>query len=221
MDLRVHPRAKRLTLRIDKFRGCLALTVPPGVSEAEALGFAERHRAWAQSRLADLPARVPFADGVEVPLLDVPHRIRHCPDLRGGVRCEAGEIRVSGADEHLPRRVMDFLKAEARREIAPRARTLAGIVSGDGRGRPLRRIALRDTRSRWGSCTSQGDLNFCWRLIFAPEPVLHYVVAHEAAHLRHLDHSPRFWGLLGELVEDISGPTEWLRRNGARLHRIG
>lgn len=221
MDLRVHPRAKRLTLRLDKINGRLAVTVPPGCCERDALGFAERHRDWVRRRLADLPARVVFADGVEVPLLGQAHRIRHCPELRGGVRRSGAELQVSGAVEHLPRRVTDFLKAEARREIVPRAKHFAEIVGGDGKARPLRRITLRDTRSRWGSCTSRGDLNFSWRLILAPEPVLHYVVAHEAAHLRHLNHSPQFWGLLGELVTDIDGPTQWLRRNGAQLHRYG
>lgn len=217
VDVRTHPNARRMTLRVDRASGRLRLTLPPGVGVAEGLRFAERHDGWLRARLAELPARVPFADGAVLPVLGVDHVVRHRPDARAGVWCADGVIHVSGRDEYLPRRVRDFLKKEARGEIAPRVHDLAARV-----GRPAGRITLRDTSSRWGSCTARGDLSFSWRLIFAPEPVLNYVVAHEVAHLVHLNHGPRFWALVGELTDDdAAGPRRWLRRHGARLLRYG
>jgi predicted metal-dependent hydrolase len=87
--------------------------------------------------------------------------------------------------------------------------------------RSLGRITLRDTRTRWGSCSHRGDLNFSWRLVFAPRPVLDYVVAHEVAHLAHLDHSPAFWRLCDALTEEPGWTKAWLKRNGQALLRYG
>lgn len=216
VDIAVHPRARRMTLRVDKGSGRLRLTLPPGVSRDDGLSFIRRQEGWLRQRLAELPEAVPFADGTLLPILGFDHRVRHRPDTRAGVWRSAGEIHVSGQAEHLPRRLTDFLKKEARAEITPRAHALAKEV-----GRPVGRITLRDTSSRWGSCSSRGDLSFSWRLILAPETVLHYVVAHEVAHLRHMNHGPRFWHLVDTLVDDVETPKRWLRHNGARLMRYG
>ena len=88
-------------------------------------------------------------------------------------------------------------------------------------GRPPARISMRDTRSRWGSCSRAGNLNFSWRLVMAPENVLDYVVAHEVAHLRELNHSARFWTLVDTLCPDVKDARWWLRTHGAALHRYG
>lgn len=216
LDLRVHPRARRITLRLDRMSGRLLLTLPPGVPPHQGLRFAERQGEWLRTRLAELPSRVPFADGAVLPLLGREHTVRHMPQTRRGVWRAAGEIRVSGRAEHLPRRVADFLKREARAAIVPRANAKAARL-----GRPPGRIALRDTVSRWGSCSPRGDLAFSWRLVLAPEPVLDYVVAHEVAHLQHMHHGPRFWALVARLTPEVAGPRRWLRENGARLLRYG
>jgi predicted metal-dependent hydrolase len=216
VELALHPRARRITLRVDKARGTLRLTLPPGVSQSEGLRFAGRQQAWLRRRLSELPQAVPFAEGAEVPVLGEAHTIRHVPGARRGVWRAHGAIYVSGAGEHLPRRVRDYLKAEARREIAQRAAPLARQV-----GRPHGRITIRDTASRWGSCSAKGDLSFSWRLILAPERVLQYVVAHEVAHLRQMNHSPRFWALVDQLVDDAETPKAWLRHHGASLMRYG
>jgi hypothetical protein len=216
VDIGVHPRARRITLRLDKTSGRLRLTLPPGVSEREGLRFAARQEGWLRRRLAELPQAVPFVDGAELPILGVPHRIVHRPEARRGVWRAAGELHASGQAEHLPRRIRDFLKAEARREIAPRAHELADRV-----GRPVGRITLRDTVSRWGSCSARGDLSFSWRLVLAPESVLHYVVVHEVAHLRHMNHGAQFWALVDRLMDDPETPKAWLRRHGASLMRYG
>lgn len=214
--LKVSPNTRRLTLRFDAKEDRLVVVRPKGVAVREAMAFVNERHDWIRARLAAVPPRVPFADGVAIPLLGVPHLIRHRPEARRGVWAEEGEIGVSGLAEHLPRRLTDWLKARARAEITPRARTLAESLD-----RPLGRISLRDGRTRWGSCTAKGDLSFSWRLVLAPEPVLHYVVAHEVAHLAELNHSHRFWAVVRQLAGDTAEAQKWLKANGARLHRYG
>jgi predicted metal-dependent hydrolase len=216
LELSRHPRARRITLRLNPGGDGVQMVLPKRTSIREALDFAERNGGWILKHLEKAPGRVPFAAGAVVPLLGQDHVIAHDPAARRGVWRSDGVIRVSGLADHLPRRVGDFLKGEARAEISQRARDKAHRID-----RRLGRISLRDTRSRWGSCSSSGDLNFSWRLILAPEPVLDYVVAHEVAHLVELNHSPRFWRLAGELADDMDSAKTWLRRNSAELWRYG
>lgn len=216
LELRESARASRLTLRVDPGRGLIQVVVPAGLPESEVRRFVGRHDAWVRERLAALPPALPFTDGARVPLLGIEHTVRHQPGLIGGTRAEAAAILVGGHAEHVARRVRDFLVAEARREITDRARDKAARL-----GARIAAVTLRDTRSRWGSCSSTGRLSFSWRLILAPEAVLDYVVAHEVAHLKELNHSPRFWSLCAALVPDVKGPRAWLKANGARLLRYG
>lgn len=211
-----HPRARRLTLRLDPVAGELRLALPRGVALAEGLNFARQRSHWILTQLESLPPRVAFADGAEIPYLGESHRIRHDPQARRGVWRERCSIRVSGHIEHLPRRITDFLKAEARRELTDRAHVKAAKID-----RQLARVSLRDTQSRWGSCSVAGCINFSWRLILAPEAVLDYVVAHEVAHLVHMNHGPRFWALVDKLTAETEAPRRWLRKNGASLLRYG
>lgn len=216
LDLRRDKRARRITLRLEPAEGLFTLVVPRGASLAEALNFAQHKARWMERQLAALPPRVPFEPGAVLPLLGEDHVIRHLPEARRGTWREAGEIRVSGFLDYLPRRVADFLKREAREEIGRRAQEKAARIE-----RPIARLSVRDTRSRWGSCNSDGCLNFSWRLILTPEPVLDYVVAHEVAHLKHLHHGPRFWSLVGKLTDEMDGARRWLHVNGNSLHRYG
>ena len=216
LDLQRDRRARRITLRLDPAAGRFTLVVPRGASLDEAMGFARSKARWMARQLSALPPRVPFAPGAVLPLLGEDHVIRHVPEARRGTWREAGEIRVSGFADCLPRRVADFLKREAREELTNRARDKAARIE-----RSVSRLTVRDTRSRWGSCNSDGCINFSWRLILTPEPVLDYVVAHEVAHLKHLHHGPRFWSLVGKLTEDVEGARRWLHNNGDSLHRYG
>ncbi len=142
------------------------------------------------------------------------------PNIEGTVPVwrneSAREIWVSGRAEHAPRRLIDFLKAEARKLFEIRA-----LEFGAHLGVAPARIAVRDTASRWGSCSSARSLSFSWRLILAPDFVLDYVVAHEVAHLREMNHGPRFWAHVKTLVGEPGPPQRWLRTNGRDLQRYG
>jgi predicted metal-dependent hydrolase len=216
--VRVSRRARRLALKIDAVGDAVELVLPPRTSLPRALNFLKSNRDWVERRLAALPPRITFADGERVPVLGVPHRIRHVPRSsgQGPVWIESGEIRVSGDKAHIARRVRDFLKERARQEFGRRARRLAQQID-----RTVGRISVRDTTTRWGSCSANGNMAFSWRLVMAPEAVLHYVVAHEVAHLVEMNHGPRFWKLVDRLVPGVDRHRDWLNDNRAWLLRIG
>ena len=216
LEIRKHPRARRMTLRIDGVTRGLRLVLPPRTALSEGLAFAERNSSWIRGQLAALPPHVPFAEGSVIPILGYSHVIQHHPVAKRGVWQEAGSLCVSGHADHLARRVQDYLKREARREIVGRARDKAARID-----RKPGRIALRDTVSRWGSCSANGDMSFSWRLILAPEAVLDYIVAHEVAHLVEMNHGKRFWKLTRQLTEDVGGPQAWLRKHGTQLLQYG
>ncbi|MBB6252462.1 M48 family metallopeptidase [Nitrospirillum iridis] len=220
VEVRRSPRARRLSLKVDTATDTVRVTVPPRVGDAEITGFVGRHLDWVHARLAALPPRQPFTDGMALPLLGRSTPIRHEPGRRGGARLVEGpagpELRVGGEAEFLNRRVTDFLKAEARRhlsaltaETAARARLRASAVT------------VRDTRSRWGSCSATGRISYSWRLILAPPQIVAYVVAHEVAHLAEMNHGPKFWALCEDLAGDVDRPRAWLKAHGAKLHRFG
>ena len=144
------------------------------------------------------------------------HGLELEPQARGVVWQEEGAIHVAGRAEHLARRIEDWLRREARREIERRARAKAELI-----GKRIAAITIRDPKSRWGSCSPRGQLSFSWRLILAPRHVLDYVVAHEVAHLKELNHGPRFWKLTAELTRDADGARAWLNEHGPLLHRYG
>lgn len=214
-------QARRFTLRVKNATGEIALTIPSRASLSAARRFADGHGGWIAARLARLPGRVPFTEGALVPLRGTPHRILHAGGRRGTaiVRDDAGDgavIAVAGDAQHLPRRLADYLKAQARLDLeAAVARHALAL------GVRARAITLRDTTSRWGSCSARGHLSFSWRLILAPPFVLNYLAAHEVAHLKEMNHSGRFWSIVRGLDPDMDEAEAWLKRHGAELHRYG
>jgi predicted metal-dependent hydrolase len=220
--VRVSPKARRVSLRIDAGSGGVVLVHPRRMSLSAILAFVAEKRDWIAEHLAALPPHVAFVDGAVIPLRGVDHMVRFAPEQRGGVWAEDGVIVVTGRVEHAKRRLTDWLKAQARSAISPLAHGLAEKV-----GRGVAHVTVRDTTSRWGSCTRSGRLSFSWRLILAPENVLRYVVAHEVAHLKHMDHSPAFWRTVDVVLAeenvsvDAALARDWLRRHGAVLHRYG
>ena len=225
-----HPAARRFILRVRFAQRDAVLTIPARATLREARQFAERHGAWIAVRLRRLPTAIPFVPGSIVPLRGISHTLVHCPGERGMVWVErAGAIDgssspegvdfllcVAGRAEHFARRVRDYFKREARRD-------LENAVSRHTRALGLRprKLGLRDTVSRWGSCSASGSLNFSWRLIMAPPFVLDYLAAHEVAHLAHLDHSNRFWVLTRTLCADTDRAEAWLSAHGRHLHKYG
>lgn len=208
-------RARRVSLRIDPREGSVIVTLPLKTAQAAGRALLMEHASWVADRLARLPPPIVLTDGAEVPLDGQLLVVQHAPGGRG-TRLVDGALLVSGDAAFLPRRVLDFVRAEARRRLAA-----AAILKAEGAGLQVRRVVVKDTRTRWGSCTADGTLMFSWRLIMAPPEVQDYVVAHEVAHLRHMDHSPRFWALVQSLTPHRATAMRWLARGGAGLMRIG
>ena len=209
-------RARRILLRIDRNARRAELVLPLGVSVADGRRFAETKALWLRNRLALLPESLPFAPGATVPILGRDCLLVHAPGGRAGVVRDGDRLIVSGHSDFFARRVRDWLKREARRRIAGLAHAKAGRI-----GCKVARVSVRDQQSRWGSCSSNGNLSFSWRLILAPEEVLDYVVAHEVAHLAEPNHSPRFWELVDRLSDHAEFSRKWLRAHGPGLHAYG
>ena len=208
--------ASRMSLRLAPGGEGVVVVLPVGVPLAEAERFARHQSDWIAGRLAALPQCVALTPGAELPFMGIPHVISHQPQARRGVWAEEGRINVSGGKEHVARRVTSFLRDEARLVLAHRCRALAEMV-----GRKVAKVSVRDTRSRWGSCTSEGELSFSWRLILAPAWILDYVVAHEVAHLAEMNHGPEFWRLVESMVGNPKPARAWLKQHGPALHRYG
>lgn len=213
---RRNPRARRVSLRIDPRAAAVIVTLPPRAARAAGLRLLTDNAGWVGSKLAALPPALRFAEGTAVPVGGEPYRIRHVPGGQGGAWIEGGEIHVAGDAAFLPRRVGDLLRAEARRRLS----ALVADVSVQTGLRPSR-LAIRDTRSRWGSCTAGGTVMFNWRLVMAPAAIQYYVVVHELAHLRHMNHGEQFWALVAQGAPGMDAAIAWLKRHGAELMRAG
>lgn len=213
--VRLNPRARRMIVKVNPATGEVSVTAPSKRGLAHALDFARGEKEWIAGQLAKAPGPVPMAPGAVIPFRGKPHEICEHP-ARGPapVWLDDGILWVSGDAAHAPRRVLDFLKNEARKVFEIRALEHAKKL-----GVKPSRITVRDTASRWGSCSSARSLSFSWRLILAPDFVLDYVVAHEVAHLREMNHSPRFWAHVKNLIADKDAAQNWLHANGRELQR--
>ncbi len=211
--LRRSARARRLSLRMSQLDGRVTLTLPRGVAEAEGLAFLREKEGWLRSHLERRDADVEIAPGAWLPVEGVPREI--LASTGRSVRLEPEALRVPGEAARMQARLKGWLRARARDRLVAASDRYAEAL-----GRPYTRITLRDTRSRWGSCTQDGGLMYSWRLILAPPEILDYVAAHEVAHLAEMNHSPAFWAVVERLYGDWKGSRTWLRRNGAGLHRF-
>lgn len=216
VSIRRSTRARRILVHVGSYDGKVEVVLPPGCSTREGVGFATSQAGWIARQLSRIDAPVPFADGADIPLLGETVTIRLVPGASAVPHLGLGELLVGGSDDTLPGRVRRWLRTEARSRIEPLAREMAQTV-----GRTVNRVTVRDTRSRWGSCSRAGNLNFSWRLVMAPEAVLEYVVAHEVAHLVEMNHSPAFWSVVADLCPGHRKSRQWLRAHGAGLHRYG
>lgn len=215
VGLKRSPRAKRMKLRV-LGSGHISVTLPSHVSEKEGIEFLQSEREWLIEVFKNVKSAVPFQTGTQIPVLGCPVEIHNDPAARRGVWLEDNRVYVSGQPEHLPRRLTDWFKAQAKQFSQETADAYARRIN-----QSVGRVSIRDQKSRWGSCSAQGNLNFSWRLYMAPEYVFDYVVAHEVCHLTHMNHSPQFWGLLDDLCPNVKAAKKWLKSNAADLHKYG
>lgn len=208
--LRRSGRARRISLRISSLDGRVTLTLPAGLPERAALDFAAEKADWIRSHLEQHPQQVQVGFGTVLPV-DGQDRVVE-PATGRRILLDAGRVTVPGANPAPP--LQRYLKELARNRLAEASDFYANRL-----GRGYSRLTLRDTRSRWGSCTADGALMYSWRLILAPPAVLRYVAAHEVAHLQEMNHSTAFWNVVEQLYGRYQEPRGWLREHGASLHR--
>jgi predicted metal-dependent hydrolase len=214
--MRLNPRARRLIVKVHPSTGEITVVAPSKRAMTHALDFARGESDWIAKKLARVPQPVAFDIGAAIPIRGQMMRIEAGERGPAPVWIEGGVIRVSGRAEHAPRRIRDFLKREARQRLGERTAHFSQFVT-----QKPKRIVIRDTASRWGSCSAARVLSYSWRLIFAPDDVLDYVVAHEVAHLVEMNHGARFWRLVGEMMPGYEPYQGWLSSHGTELHRYG
>ena len=207
----VNRRARRFTLRLDP-AGEAVVTVPPDVPQAETRMFVQRHADWLKKALAKRPEQVVMRDGSVLPVAGQPVTVQVIPGRRRAPVLHGNRLLLEG-DGLLGPRISAWLKVQARDRLQPVARGYARSL-----GCRINAISLRDTSSRWGSCSSRGNLSFSWRLAMAPMDVQDYVAAHEAAHLVEMNHSHRYWATLARIMPDYQERRDWLKREGRGLH---
>ena len=213
--------AVRTSARARSFRLSLPasgplLTLPEQARWADAEAFLFKHRHWLAARLPRAAMAQRLAAGRIVPVRGVPHRVIATGTMRGRVEvmetAEGPVIRVPGDAAHQPRRLYDWLKAEALADLNRQSQVHAARL-----GVSVKQVRLRSQSSRWGSCSSTGTINYNWRLILAPPHVLDYVAAHEVAHIVEMNHSPAFWATVKRTLPDMERGKAWLKAHGREL----
>lgn len=213
VTIRKTARARRLSLRISRSDGRVTLTMPFGVPEREATAFIDSRESWLRMHLTNRPELNSVAFGSQIPFRGESLMLVAGPVRRATL--QGNSLILPDDPDRVAHRVQAFLKLQARDRLAEASDRYSRAL-----GRPYRKIALRDTKSRWGSCTSQGDLMYNWRLIMAPPEVLDYVAAHEVAHLQEMNHSSAFWDVVENLFPDHARCRRWLKSKGETLHRV-
>jgi predicted metal-dependent hydrolase len=190
----------------------VSLSLPRHAHEADAIAFLQEKEAWVRKHLEAQPASVVIRPGATLPLEGQMHLVAAIKT--GRARIQADHLLLPGDEAAMGVKAKALLTQMARIRLTEASEAYAATL-----GRRFGRITLRDTRSRWGSCTSEGNLMYSWRLIMAPPDVLDYVAAHEVSHLVEMNHSPAFWVTVARLMPGFAEPRKWLRQNGASLHR--
>jgi len=207
--------ARRFSLRVSRLDGKVTLSMPLRAREGEALAFLRGHEGWLRETLLAMPdsARRPVGLGSLIPVEG--RELLLAAGTGRGIRLDGDRLLIPGDPSTAGARVAAWLKVLARDRLARASTHYAGLV-----GRPYTTLALRDTRSRWGSCSPDGRLMYSWRLIMAPPTVLDYVAAHEVAHLVELNHSPAYWAVVNRIYPGWQVQRAWLHDHGQTLHRL-
>ena len=209
--LRQNSNSRRITLRISALDGKITITGPNYIGFKEFKEFAESKKSWLKSKRKCFEPTIFVSEGTKIPIVGIDTKVS-ISDVREPKK--VGSILFVSEKKPVSTQVKKYLKEICRIHLDYMCKEFAERL-----GSKFHKITLRDTRSRWGSCSNDANLMFSWRLIMAPENILAYVAAHEVAHLKHMDHSKDFW----ETVEYLFGPYKkeraWLKQNGPSLHR--
>lgn len=222
--LKVNSRARRVSLRLDRTRREIVATAPTPRRLAEAAAFARARAVWITERLAELPAPSPIRPGMLIEVFGRPVRLETCAGRAKWIEPADGStpsIAAMGEGEGYARAVILVIRKKAAEVLSERTAHYAAQL-----GAPMPKVSVADAKSRWGSCKpgprgTAGVIRYSWRLALAPFEVADYVAAHECAHLRELNHGPKFWAHVRDLVGDERRHRDWLRAEGARLHAFG
>lgn len=214
--IRRNARAKHVTLRVDVKTRKVCVTLPRYTSFENALRFMQDHEDWILAHWQDVQIAVPLEHGSTIPVLGHRWRIAHDPERRHGWEEVGHTVYIGGTVEMVPMRVKRWIKHKLQEEIDARLPKITAKL-----GKKTRKITIRDMNSRWGSCNSRGDMAFSWRLAFAPPEVFNYILCHEAAHLRVMNHSPRFWAVVKEICPSYARHRDWLNEHGKELYKYG
>jgi len=210
-------RAKRLALRLDTKKRVIRFTIPPRTSLGKARLFLIQNEQWIQKNLGTLPQPIYFEHGIEIPVFGTKRtlNITHDETLRKtDIILRNKEIIVLTNKEDPAPRLVRFLKQMSKERLTDLSHEKAAHIQ-----KKISKVSVRDTKSRWGSCGYDGSLSYSWRLIFAPYASFDYLVAHEVAHLKHMDHSPAFWKCCNALAANAEKGKKWLNSNSAELMR--
>lgn len=219
LRLKISPRARRMALRLDSHARVVQLVVPKRANLDRAFDFARHNQDWIENHIGGLPKQVQFRDGSILPLFGKDIRInihykKELKETRIVLKKKVLSVYTNKRDPSA--RIRRFLWNLAQERLERIATRKAARI-----GKTIASVKVRDTKTRWGSCSEDRNLSFCWRLIFAPPAAMDYVIAHEVAHLRHMDHGPAFWALTRKLSRNYEAGYQWMQAHGHELMRFG
>ena len=214
-DIKVNKssRTRKLILKVDNKERIPVLTIPRYCSSKKALEFIKSNQEWIDSCLAKIPEIRRFSDGEQISLFGKIYTLQHKPHARAGVFFDGEQICISGQKEFLHRRLRDFIKEQAQKKFYHASEQLAKKIECE-----LNDVCIKDTKSRWGSCSTRNNINYNWRIALAPDFVIKYLIAHEVSHLRHPDHSAFFWNCVASLCPQYKKGRDWLKEHGKELY---
>lgn len=213
IEVKKSTKSKKISLRIDSKLNKAVLSIPRFCSLQKSLDFVVMHKQWIAEKLRELPEKKLFEDGEIISLFGEELKIVHSPNTKAGVHIKGKNIIISGSLDFLHRRTKDFIIKTSKEKFYNLSKQKADEIS-----ERLNRVFIKDTKSRWGSCSSLRNINYSWRIALAPYHVFEYIVAHEVSHLKHQDHSQNFWNTVKELCPKYEISYKWLQKNGKDLH---
>jgi len=212
LDVKTSLKAKRISLKIDAKKHIPVVTLPRFCTANYAIDFIDRHKDWIEESLNKIPKKIEFKHGDKLSIMGQIYIVNHTPNAKAGVWLENGMINVSGGEEFLNSRLKNFVKKVAKNELSKLAREKAKVINCY-----VNKVCVKDTKTRWGSCSTKSNINFSWRIVLAPSIVIDYLISHEVCHLIHHNHSKEFWSELDNLAIDMKKGNSWLKENGNSL----